>query len=550
MPMLKTRRGAAMSPTSILLHRGKIRTMSPAGTVEAIALRNERIVAIGDLATVRDSLDGEVMEVDLHGKTALPGFIDAHSHPLVNAYSSRLLDLSAARSLQDMVEIVALASQQVPSGEYVRGIDMDYTRFDRLPTRWDLDKATASHPVILYLVGGHFVLANSAALEARGVTADISDPQGGHFVRDQKGRLTGLCLDAATNLVVPPGIDIGCHGPNLHASGPMPDLAASLAALYKSYVTYGITTIVDAQVSRNELLVYQRVRREGGLCIRTVCLLLSHQLDDLLLLGIEAPLGDDWLRIGGVKFYVDGTLNGGTVAFSEAAMPGRASGTEFPPSLFWAPDELVGAVERAHSQHLPVALHCHGDIAIEMAVSAVEAAVQAHGRGEYRHRFEHGTYPTPEHLERMANIGITAVVQPVMVHNYGDVLLERFGPAANRFMPYREEIEHGIPVVLSGDNILPYEPLKVMHWSVNRRTPSGVPIGDEQSLTIDEAIRGYTSEAARTIGMEDSIGSLEAGKLADVVVVDGDPWSGDADALDVLAVDMTIIGGEVVWQRD
>jgi predicted amidohydrolase YtcJ len=542
---------AEQHANGVVLIGGVVRTMGPEGTAEAIGIENGRIRAVGSVEEVRRALRPDAATIDVGGRHVLPGFIDAHSHPITNAHQELALDFSEVRSIEEMMAVVERAAASTSSGEVIKGMRLDYRTFPdrRLPTRWDLDEATDEHPVIIYCVGGHFVLANSIAMANGGVSEATPDPRGGHYVRDAQGRKTGLCLDAATSGVVP-GVDVGSHGPNLHLSEDVEVLVERLAGLYATYLGFGITTIVDAQVTRLELTAYEHARRTGRLSIRTVCMPLSHSLTGIMELGLEAPFGDDRLRLSAVKFYVDGTINGGTILFDSCdLLHSQHSEYGFPPSVFWDGDELAKAVCGANARHLPVAIHCHGGTAIDMALRALEKASLA-GHDGLRNRLEHASFLTPSTIRRMASLGVIACVQPIMLLNYGDWLLGMYDVAANEVQPFRDEIEGGVTVALSGDNIIPMDPLTVMQESTLRRTRGQRLISEEQALSPMEALAGYTIEAAKAIGMDDRLGSLEVGKLADLVVVDGDPLSVSRESIADLQVWMTMVDGEIAWSRE
>jgi predicted amidohydrolase YtcJ len=537
--------------SGVLIVGGTVQTMTAQGTASAVGIENGRIRAVGSEAEVRQQLRPDVATIDVDGRHVLPGFIDAHSHPVTNAQQLIALDFRRARSIDDLVSLVEQAAAATAPGDVIKGMGLDYRTFrdGRLPTRWDLDEATDRHPVVIYCVGGHFVLANTPAMERGGVSDGMADPRGGHFVRDAQGRMTGLCLDAATSFVVP-GVDVGSHGPNLHIHDDVETLSERLGELYERYLGYGITTIVDAQVTSLELSVYQHARRAGNLPVRTVCMPLSHALRGIKELGLEAPFGDDQLLLSGMKFYVDGTLNGGTVLFDSCdLLHSQRAEYGFPPSVFWDAEQLTAAVCEANAQHLPVAIHCHGGTAIEMALGALERA-SLNGHDDLRNRLEHASFLSAPSIKRMSQLGVIAVVQPIMLYNYGDWLLTTYDDAASDVQPFRKQLEGGVTVALSGDNILPMDPLKVMQESTLRRTRAGQLISGDQALSPLEALRGYTIEAATAIGMEDDLGSIEAGKLADLIVVDGDLLSSSREDIGGLEIWLTMVGGSVAWSRD
>lgn len=516
---------------------------------DCIFVRGQWICAAGfekDLSVPRGS-DTEV--VDLGGRVVVPGFIDAHNHYLATAEALASVDLRypGIASVADLVDAVARRAGETPAGRWIRGFGMDYAKYPdpRFPTRWDLDRATRDHPVIAYHVSGHYALVNSAALAHRGIDDNVADPAGGEFVRDADGRLTGLCLDAATSQILPVAVDVGSHGPNFHTEALPEELAEQLDSGGRAYHAAGLTTVCDPQVTRRELRAYREALAAGALHVRVVCMPLSHGLADYRAIGLTGPFGSEKLRLGGMKFYADGSLIGGTAAFYE---PYGQHG-EFPGSTYWSPGELASLVREGHQAGWQVGIHAQGDRAIQMSLDAIEGALAARPAADPRPRIEHAGYPTPDQIRRMRDLGVITVNQPSYLYDSGDEFLARLGERAHRLQPLRAELNEGVHVVLSSDSfVASYRPLDTIVAAVERTTMKGVPIGANQALTAEEAIRAHTIEAARAVLMDHLVGSLESGKLADFVVLDGDPFSSTSGALRAVGVHMTVQDGETVFQ--
>jgi predicted amidohydrolase YtcJ len=444
----------------------------------------------------------------------------------------------------DLVAAVSAAAAGAPSGQWVRGTGFDHAKYERDPTRWDLDEATSEHPVGLMHVSGHYLLANSLALEMAGIDDDTPDPKGGRLVRDPAGRITGLCQDAAQGLVQPVAVDIGSHGTNFHLEAPTEELLAALERAGTAFLAAGLTTVADAQVTKREMAAYREARRRGTWWVRTACMPLSHQLGQYGAVGLAGPFGDDRLWIGPMKFYMDGSMIGGTAAFAEPYGENR----EFPGLLYHEPEELRDMVIEAHRQGWQIGIHAQGDRAIGAVLDAYEGAMEAHPRPDPRHRIEHCGYPTPDQLQRMARLGVIAVNQPSLLVDSGDEFRARLGERAEWLQPMRAEQEAGVRFALSSDSdVCSYRPLDTIAAAVMRTSLGGAVLGPDQRITVEEAVRAHTIEAAHALFAEDRLGSIEPGKYADLTVVDGGLFGVSPEGIGDLGIWMTVIGGEVVF---
>jgi predicted amidohydrolase YtcJ len=294
-----------------------------------------------------------------------------------------------------------------------------------------------------------------------------------------------------------------------------------------------------------------RIYREAAACgvlgLRVALMPLSNHLADFEAVGIAPPFGDDRLRIAAMKLYADGTLIGGTAWFSEPYGPHG----EFTGSAYWRPEQLRDLVVRAHGNGWQVGIHTQGDAAMAMALDAIETAMRAAPRVDNRHRIEHCGYPTPEQIGRMAHLGVIPVNQPNFLVDSGDDFIRHLGERAHRLQPLREELDAGIRPVLSSDAFVSsLRPLDTISAAMTRRTCGGAPIGDDQRLSLDEALRAHTIDAAVAIGMEERIGSLQPGKLADITIVDGDLEATPPERIASLGTWMTILDGTVAWSAD
>jgi predicted amidohydrolase YtcJ len=532
---------------------------------EAVAIRGAEIVAVGGNDEAIQAVPGAEV-IDARRRTVLPGLIDAHNHFLATGESLASVDVRYPKvgSVDGLIAAIAAAAEQgdAAPGGLLHAHGFDHAKYERMPTRWDLDSAAPGHPVLVGHISGHYVLASSLAMHHSGITDATPDPPGGRIDRDERGRPTGLFRDAAMALVQPAAVDIGHHGPNFHTAADPADLVAAVERAGAAYLAAGLTTVCDAQVTSREIAAYRDARAQGRLAVRTVCMPLSHQASQYQAVGMAGPFGDEWLSLGPIKFYCDGSLIGGTAAFSEdAAARSKAPGAgdladggnsrEIAAGglLYWEPGELAAAIEQAHLASWQIGVHAQGDAAIGVVLDAFARAQRTRPTADPRFRIEHCGYPTRAQLAAMRDLGVLAICQPGYLHDSGDQFLDAMPGIAHWLQPLRAELDVGIRVVLSSDSdVASYRPLDTIGAAVNRRTRSGRPIGPDQALTAEEAVLAHTIYAAFAIRAEDRIGSLEPGKLADLVILGGDLLGCAPGQISGLGVDVTVIGGQVAFQ--
>ena len=449
------------SDTTILLRGGAVFTADPRRLwCDALVIRAGTVAATGSHADLTARFP-DTREIDLDGRTVLPGFIDAHNHFLATGESLEAINarFPDCASIDQLVTDLSAAAAGTPRGQWISAFGFDDAKYPRQLTRWDLDAASVTHPIRVYHVSGHHVYVNSSALAMRGVDEATLDPQGGRFVRDTAGRLTGMCLDSAMNRILPVAVDIGSHGPNFHTATTIDESVAAVDRASRAFLQAGLTTVCDAQVTSRELGAYQEARARGVLGVRTVCMPLSHQLDALLELGVTTGFGDDRLRLGAMKFYADGSLIGGTACFHQ---PYGEKG-DLEGSLYWEPGDFADALRRAHVAGWQVGVHVQGDKAMALVLDAIEAAVDVAPR-VHRHRLEHAGYPRPDQIARIARLGVITVNQPSYLRDSGDDFLARLDERAHHLQPLRDELDAGVAVVLSSDSdVASYRPSTQSH---------------------------------------------------------------------------------------
>lgn len=538
--------------SSVIFEGGPIATGTEGPSPEAVLVEDGLIAALGTVTECRDAARATPERIRLDGRTLAPGFVDAHAHLLLHGCRQDWVDLTDARSVDEIVGRLGTYAGAHPRADWIFGYGYDQTMLDggRHPSAADLDRVDRERRVAIQHISGHGFVVSSATLRDAGISMTTATPPGGRIDRDELGEPTGLIFDAACDLLTgDDGVKIANHGPNFHLPMRPDDERRRFRLGQESFLAAGITTICDAQVSERELTSYLQERDARQLRLRVQMLLISSGLEHLRSIGLSSRIGDAWLEILGVKLYADGSVLART-AYLAGECCGRDAGSTRKDAgfLYHEPEELNRLIVTAHRMGLPTATHAQGSVPIGFVLDAVAAARAEHARPGVTHRIEHCGFPTDAQVAMMSGLGVVPVAQPVQMHEHADAIIEELGPIGGRFYPYGAFQEAGLPIVISSDApVTDPNPLQAAWAAVTRRTTSGSTAGPPE-LAIDRAtaLHAITSTPASLLGRND-IGSIAPGKAADLVLLDDDPTTVDIDALASIRVTETWIDGERVW---
>lgn len=526
-----------------LLHNARIYTLNPDHPVaSAMLVDRERILAVGE----EDDLAGLVEKEDLRGRVILPGLTDAHLH--LQYYSLGLQKIDCETSaLQECLRRVQERAQATRPGEWVLGHGWNQNSWglagmDGFPSAADLDAIAPNHPVYLTAKSLHAAWANSAALRLAGVTANTPDPKDGRIQRDPAGRPTGILLESAMQLVG----DIV----------PSPTLEALADAMEKAQSVLwrmGLTGVHDFD-RRDSFMALQYLHAQGRLKLRVNKNIPVDNLEQAAELGLRTGFGDDWLWIGSVKAFMDGALGPRTAAMFQPYL----NEAENRGILNMDAEQLFEHGRRAADTGLSMTVHAIGDRANHEVLNAYQqlrSYENEKGLPHLRHRIEHVQVLHPDDAARLAGLDVIASMQPI--HAASDMLMaDRFwGERSALAYAWRTQLQHGVRLAFGSD--APVEspnPFLGLHAAVTRRRPDGSPGPDgwypEQKLTFAEALEAYTAGAAYAANVENRLGRLAPGFLADLIVLDRDPYACDPDDLLTMQPAATMIGGEWVWRYE
>lgn len=544
-----------MYAPDLLIVNANVRTMDPARPrATAVAVAGGRIAGVGDDPSELASGVKSGNVIDLKGATLIPGFHDAHNHMVGFGLSLTEIDLRVG-GLDELYARVAAKAAVTPAGEWIIGAGYDQTKTGAHPHRDMLDRIAPHHRLWLKHTSSHMCVVNTLVLRDLGIDEDAPRVDGGRVATDAGGRPTGLMEERAQELVG-----------NLTHPSPLATLTDAVAAAGERYLREGLTSVTEAGVgggwigqSPIELASYVAAREQGRLHVRVELMVISdafhaltaHPADGIetgIDLGLRTGFGDDWLRLGPMKIFTDGSLVGRTAAMSAPYDGDPGDGDLDNRGYLQADaDHLAATIIAAHQAGWRVAAHAIGDRAIDLALDAFDAAAAKYPRRDPRHRIEHFAAARPDQVARVAALGVIPVGQGRFATEIGDGMLASVGPDRHPWL-YRQRSLLDAGVVLPGSSDRPVvtgAPLLGIHDMVNRRTASGAPFNAGEAITAEEALRAYTWGSAYASKAERVKGSIEVGKLADLTVLSEDPVAVSPDRIAGLAVTATIIDGEL-----
>jgi predicted amidohydrolase YtcJ len=491
---------------------------------EAVAISGSRIVFVGSTGEAKEFIDELTQVIDLHGRVVLPGFIDAHTHFMQTGLMLDMVDLRETKSLSEALQKVKERASRTPKGEFVIGFNWDESKWPekRYINRKDLDKVSTDHVVALVRIDGHMISVNSLLLKLIKIP---SDKRG--LEVDSRGEPTGVLKEEAAEYVR-----------SLSPKDPK-SLRKALDNVTEYAHKLGVTSVHDT-VDSSSIAAYLSALREGKLKMRVYLNFVEELLDHVLELGLSTGFGNDMLKLGAMKLFSDGSIGSRTAALSGEFVdePGNKG------MLIYGKGKLEEIVAKAHKGGVQVAIHAIGDRAIELTLNSIGGALKAAPRKDHRHRVEHMELVTDEQIRRVVELSIVASMQPNFIGEWGlpgDMYEKRLGKRwVEQNNPYRKILDQGA-VIAFGSDCMPFSPLYGIHWAVNAPAVS-------QRITVREAIKCYTKNAAYASFEEELKGSIEEGKLADMTVLSENPYE-NSDRIKDIKVVMTILDGEIVYRE-
>jgi len=519
---------------------GKVITVNETDEiVEAVAVRDGRILRVGSNEHVQEVV-GEGTDVhDLGGLSLLPGLIDSHMHPgSYGVFWVRGVRCGPdVTSINELLERIKGKADATLKGKWILGYSLDDVKLGRYPTRTELDSVCPDNPLYIQRRDGHIGVVNSLALKVGGITTETPDPPHGKIDHDEEGEPTGVLREAAKDIVY-----------NKMPPYTVEDYVEGLRHVFDEFISLGLTTIHASMTDSKEFRAMQRLKAADDLKLR-VCVHASGReegmLESLIAVGIQTPFGDDWLKLTEIEWVFDTSTSGRTAAYYRPYV-GEPDNFGI---LLYDQDDITDRVTRAHKAGLRVGLDGIGDRGIDRALDTIEAALKESPREDHRHRIEHCCYVPPPIQERLKELGVIDASANGFLHDLGDAYKANRGEEEMRWMwPHRTLIDQGIPAPGHSDcPVCSPNPWLGIYGLVTRKSSGGQVLYANEGITPLEAIKAYTIDGAYSAWEEETKGSIEPGKIADLIVVDRDPMTIPHEELKDVKTVMTVVDGIILY---
>ncbi len=535
---------AQQPPVDLVILHGHVWTVDHAHPqAEAVAINGNKIVAVGADAQISKWIGPTTKKIDAQGNSVLPGFIDAHVHFSIGGGEISGVQLRDAATPQEFARRISEHAKKLPRGEWMLGGTWDHELWggNPLPSHDWIDGLTPDTPVFVTRYDGHMALANSLALRLADITRETKAPPGGTIVRDKEGNPTGLLKDAAMGLV------------NRVIPRPSEEqLMRMIQAAMAEARRFGVTSVHDIS-STEDVRAYQTLAAASGLTLRIYCITPLPQWEAPATAGLRAGFGNDWIHLGALKGFADGSL-GSTTALFEQPFSDAPETSGLPNEMMLPEGNMLKMALGADKAGLQLAVHAIGDKANRIMLDVyTEVEKQNGGRKDRRWRIEHAQHLRSADFARFAQLGVIASVQPYHAIDDGRWAEKRIGhERCKTTYAFRTFLHHGVRLAFGSDwTVAPLNPMLGLYAAVTRETLDGKnPSGwfPDQKLTLKEAVEAYTTGSAFAEFREKEKGSLTAGKLADIVVLDTDLFSIAPEKIKDAVVRWTVVDGKVVYE--
>jgi predicted amidohydrolase YtcJ len=525
---------AAEEP-EVILYNGNIWTVDETQPrAQAIAISNGRFLVVGSNEDVLHLATARTRKIDLAWKAVFPGFNDAHAHPIESGVEHLRKVACDRDSIEQIQRLLHERAKNTPPGQWVLGFLYDDGKTPRPINRHDLDDAVSDHPVLVQHRGGHTAFVNSKALDLAKITDQTPDPAGGRFEHDAEGHLTGFVGDAGMQVF----LNLIPH------NNTRDDYRQGAVLISKLFTGKGVTSACDADASPEDVQGYQDARDSGQLTMRLYCHISSNSLDRFIAAGIHTGFGDEWLRIGGIKLYADGSISERTAWLSKPyiGIPNNYVGLQLS-----SEEQLYEVGRKAHVAGWQLATHANGDRAIDRILSVYERIQKELPKKDPRFRIEHCTLATGSLIERMRALQVIPAPFSSYVYFHGDVMHFYGEDRTKQMFAMRSFLDAGLRPTDSSDyTASPADPMMWLQSQLTRTDPKGNVWGANQRITLQEAVLCGTVNGAYAAFEEHLKGRICPGHLADLVVLGQDPFKTDPSELLKIEVERTMVGG--IWR--